>query len=68
VEDDGFSQALFTGPWQQARGKAVFVWLHLEQALEVCIDVWPISKLEEVASGQLSRAGPFTGLKPHLSY
>jgi hypothetical protein len=36
--------------------------------LEVCIVVWPISKLEEVASGQTSRAGPFTGLKPRLSY
>jgi hypothetical protein len=44
------------------------VWLHLKQAMEVCVVVQPVSKLEEVASGQLPRAGPFTGLKPHLSY
>jgi hypothetical protein len=41
------------------------VWLHLKQApggVRCCPAV------EEVASGQPLRAGPFTGLKPHLSY
>jgi hypothetical protein len=40
----------------------------LKQALEACVVVPPVSKLGEVASGQPSRAGPFTGFKPHLSY
>jgi hypothetical protein len=44
------------------------VWFHLKQASEgvhCCLAIW---KLEEVASGQPWRTGPFTGLKPHLSY
>jgi hypothetical protein len=40
----------------------------LKQPLEACIVVQPVSKLEEVASGQPSRTGPFTDLKPHLNY
>jgi hypothetical protein len=36
--------------------------------LEACVVVWPVLKLEEVASGQPPRTVPFTGLTPHLSY
>jgi hypothetical protein len=57
------------GGWGEGQCFAqCLVWLHLKQTLEVWVVVWTFSNLEEVVLGQPSRAGPFTGFKPHLSY
>jgi hypothetical protein len=63
---------LWTESWRRARWRAVFLPNVLSgclwsRPLEACIVVQPVSKLEEVASGQ-QKAGPFGGLKPQLSY